>query len=1049
MALGFIGPNRIDRAHTFGIFSAVQTHLRDQPTTFIQSGSLTLDEAPIRHADTAAANPTQDSHEPIPTTTALSHAQPSITDVPSALLRPPDSPLKGDSAPSHDALSPKESEELRAWREQLREASSSKDMQAVLSMAEALLISGTHIASDARHADILEALADIRRPGDPITVGLRLYNHLIQSHITPSLQAYRYTIALLCARDEDVRRAIARAESLQRRDPTALSASNDRIALLKAENNFASALALFGTASSNLSYSFDVDLCNTLLTGCAAAKNVDAALRVVAHLNGAAGPTSLPDVHTFSKLIRVYHAVGDLHGAQAVFNEFKAEAAQRPGLVKVEEPSSAFPWHSMMRAYFNAGRPEEALVLLEEMLSMENDPEDQRSIPAPTQLTYSTMITGFCDMGDISSACAWFDRLLTANDAAAQSDEDSDFETMSQSTATSASSLGPLPPNRVAWAALLSALYKHEDLDAFTKYYALLDDRKTKKFIAGWPLPYLAYFVELTQRSIVHFAPSDPQVDKLLRPLADSLSSDSIRDMQKVQPVVAQVMQLLADHGRLRLTISTIRSLQHCPGFTSTGLQSVVASAISKAVELKRTEDLSMSVLLDAVHMSSNYDLDLLQNPEFASELVAAYVREGLESVRVTVTDPEDWKTLAAAFSSIYTARKSDEVVCRMYQSFVTGLGEVLAKSAIPASISSYLATVIGETLAQDNGIFSDEELTAMLQPFGEEVVARYSPHLSVAEALFDSEPEQSPATSLHPSTVPSPTASPSIRIGESITRFLEDFCAPEYNGVQPLESYHRVMNDMERGLFASPLTLSKYIPLLARHGLYEQSKHTYTSSHPILASLSYDPSFQARSWFAMEDGMMTAAATAGDVIASNVHRARIIEQGGAPSAAAYAALIIASKSMTDDATAASTLFAESQALGVKANTYLYNVVISALSRARRAEEALALFGQMKQEGVRWSSVTYGALIGACTRIGDEQTAKQLFDEMLAHSTLKPRVPPFNTMIQMYVQIKPDREQALHYHQLMVRRRIRPTAHTYKVRLHYYTPNHSLTSRFH
>ena len=95
----------------------------------------------------------------------------------------------------------------------------------------------------------------------------------------------------------------------------------------------------------------------------------------------------------------------------------------------------------------------------------------------------------------------------------------------------------------------------------------------------------------------------------------------------------------------------------------------------------------------------------------------------------------------------------------------------------------------------------------------------------------------------------------------------------------------------------------------------------------------------------------------------AGLHRHRLVERGMAPSADAYATMIASSKDTTDDATVARELFDESQLMGVRPHLYLYNTVISKLSKARKAEMALEMFAQMKAHRVRPSSVTYGAVI--------------------------------------------------------------------------------------
>ena len=167
----------------------------------------------------------------------------------------------------------------------------------------------------------------------------------------------------------------------------------------------------------------------------------------------------------------------------------------------------------------------------------------------------------------------------------------------------------------------------------------------------------------------------------------------------------------------------------------------------------------------------------------------------------------------------------------------------------------------------------------------------------------------------------------------------------------------------------------------------------------------------------------------------ANAHRLRMIAANQVPSASAYAALIATIQERTDDAIVAEELFNESQRLGVRPTTYLFNTIISKLSRARKVEQALRLFDTMQTSNLRPSSVTYGAAINACVRTGDEARATQLFAEMEAQPMFQPRVPPYNTMIQYYVHSVMNRDKALHYYEKMQQAGVRPSAHTYKLLL--------------
>jgi pentatricopeptide repeat protein len=180
---------------------------------------------------------------------------------------------------------------------------------------------------------------------------------------------------------------------------------------------------------------------------------------------------------------------------------------------------------------------------------------------------------------------------------------------------------------------------------------------------------------------------------------------------------------------------------------------------------------------------------------------------------------------------------------------------------------------------------------------------------------------------------------------------------------------------------------------------------------------------------------MIIALAHAGFPDAAHVHRMRILDQGLTPSADAYGVLIQHVKDTTDDTSGAMALFGEASERFVKMNLYLYNNIISKLSKARKADYALELFQQMKASHVVPSSITYGAVIGACARVGDVKSAELLFQEMVHSRNFKPRVPPYNTMMQLHTTTKPNRTSALHYYNEMKQAGVKPSSHTYKVRL--------------
>ena len=248
-------------------------------------------------------------------------------------------------------------------------------------------------------------------------------------------------------------------------------------------------------------------------------------------------------------------------------------------------------------------------------------------------------------------------------------------------------------------------------------------------------------------------------------------------------------------------------------------------------------------------------------------------------------------------------------------------------------------------------------------------------------------------------------------------------------------DAYDILKEHVSNGIYPPPSTV---VPMLCGFGRDGDLKHVdelYAIAQHVIAAQHRNLESRLRGWVQVEDAMITALSHSGESARANAHRERIVAASQVPSASAYAALIATIQERTDDAAIAEDLFNESQRLGVRPTTYLFNTVISKLSRARKAEQALQLFDMMRIARVRPTSVTFGAAINACVRTGDEARATALFAEMESQKSFQPRVPPYNTMIQYYVYSRPQRDQALLYFKKMQEAGVRPSAHTYKLLL--------------
>jgi pentatricopeptide repeat protein len=277
------------------------------------------------------------------------------------------------------------------------------------------------------------------------------------------------------------------------------------------------------------------------------------------------------------------------------------------------------------------------------------------------------------------------------------------------------------------------------------------------------------------------------------------------------------------------------------------------------------------------------------------------------------------------------------------------------------------------------------------------------------------------------------PTEVGSMRIDDYHGRYIDQLNMRYGKDETAVAAYRRFERGAALGTFPSPEVVGRLIEGLGRAGEMAKVDYLYGVAQNIISLLHGTETAQLDGWAAIENSMIIARGHAGDGPSADAHRLRLLQQGLTPTADAYGALIQCVKDTTDDTARALEYFHESQARGVRPNIFLYNTTISKLAKARKADYALELFNKMKSSRIVPSSITYGAVIAACCRVGDNSSAETLFDEMTTQHNFRPRIPPYNTMMQFYVQTKPNRARFLHYYSRLINAGIQPTAHSYKV----------------
>jgi pentatricopeptide repeat protein len=317
--------------------------------------------------------------------------------------------------------------------------------------------------------------------------------------------------------------------------------------------------------------------------------------------------------------------------------------------------------------------------------------------------------------------------------------------------------------------------------------------------------------------------------------------------------------------------------------------------------------------------------------------------------------------------------------------------------------------------------VFAEERESAELQsPVSSELAADSASTSAIdmtsQSDIFSIPPTSASESSMTPPYSPQPPSQHTLHVDLGLSVNVDKHTARN-PPLTPLQAYHQVRKALTMSNAVPHIdALSRLISSLGRIGEEAKVQELYNLCQVVLSS-AVPQSQQAAAWRNVEDAMLNASCFLGHLEQAGAHRARIVQAGMSPSADAYATMIASSKDTTDDALVARELFDESQALGVRPNLYLYNTIISKLSKARKAEVALELFGHMKEAGIRPSSVTYGAVIvsnkrdsfcicvkwfcdaylcqNACCRVGDSESAETLFAEMASQPNFKPRVPPF------------------------------------------------------
>lgn len=919
----------------------------------------------------------------------------------------------------------------------------------------------------------LEALYETRHAGEPLTVILETYNDMLSRGLLPNFRTYHILLRALTDRDYEVDWALKGIETrrkcrVQLGDASVDAAEIDKIEKFRSETNFPSAMSVFQALVSlnSIHRISDATLAN-LLRSCVTHDSVDGAILVWSQIEKR--KSLLPTSAMFKHLIHVFSRAADITAAEEVFKDFRARCWK--GLIAWDHnengqgsSSHVAIYNTMIEAYFNCALPDMAITLLDEMINSTAPAQleavdgitppvptfDPTRPPAPASSTFATILSGFCKANDLDSALLWFHRLLKQKFAPLHPYK---------------STLLPTRPDLIAWRILIEHLAVNGKVDEVNALIMHHRDQKLDRTddieLRHLERHYVQHANLKRAQDLAASATGESSQETIAKAKGylDFLIShqvlipQSARDTKKCQ----QLWEAYITLGYPVEALSVFEAFAHGAAWEMATRRpfSHYLGLFRETIRAKYQEVPPLSISLGIARLASHFKV--LLDLEASVGLVQGYTLEK-DTLTASLT-MEDWTALltgAAEVEALDSATIQKHVPGYAFEGLLSLLADIHRTSAefdFNAIPSEYMNKVVKAAVLV-HGIDAVRSFASNFDsPFVTILNDQYPP-LEPSSASAETGQVSNSSTTSSPSlasTAPTSVETASETASEAaarryekqfffdpkLTQELDEMITKAHKWSDLSSACRSVKGSFFHGFrkrqVPSPYVIGKTIGFLGRSADVEGAKRVYDKAQAILTSMADRPQEQSEMWFLVEDSMVIALAQANDIDGAHVHRLRILEHGRAPSADAYGGLILGVRDTTDDTSNAMALFQESQMRGVRPNQYLYNNIISKLAKARKADQALELFHLMRQNGVSPSSITYGALIGACARVGDVESAETLFEEMVQQNKFKPRVPPYNTMMQLYTTTKPNRERALYYYNQLLAAGVLPSPYTFKV----------------
>ncbi|PKY03765.1 hypothetical protein P168DRAFT_297647 [Aspergillus campestris IBT 28561] len=863
------------------------------------------------------------------------------------------------------------------------------------------------LASGKQFAEIPGAFAALLRDGLTPTVGaynallesavqlhgdaaqaiqkaLDVYSDMLRRRVVPDEQTYETLVRLFVVRAHETITAKgsleqdrARFGGMEKPGEFMLMSSELERAIVDEDHSLGIAMKLFTTATTrHADFVFSLDTYRQLITACAREGQVEAMVRVYAHMES---NKVTPHASIFPPMIDAFASTGDLQSAVECYNEYKALAiADDNGTFSIVQRRDGEVYAALVQAYMSCGKEDDAMRFVERIRGSFDGVTDDRSTrqdalesvivrdglraleQAHARLrdgARNQAIAAICvaaaDAGDLSTASRAYDSL--PNDDGA----------LRRGPAVSLLALhvrqGHVTAARPLWLQLSTVDQATADLVQPTTMYAVA------LLKSGQIDPALLETRNMFAR--IRTAAADQQLP--LHPIREQINES----LDLVGRVLIQTAAVLSPSAIMTL----LWSMADNGGMVFPLAEHAVANLGPVAITHLAPADLTLALQVQA---------GMLVHPRAAARDVAHPIRFAhLLDVALATGRPLDAVTAQAVDQAVGQLFPSRPDLVQRWHDHRGMLMSPVSRS--PSSFPSDRHTPVSERSALTSAPSEDA-----FDPYASATDFRGS--ALIAEAL----------------------ESASGRLEPHLNRSLDR------------------LRDMRRaGRHPRYITYAKMITAAAKVHRLDLAHEILNMARRDVPALAQYPAVQY-GWVSILDAMVAACLTLGDRHLAAKYHQELRTVGSAPSANTFGLYITTLKESTktfDEATEALKIFHRAVAEGVEPTSFLYNALIGKLGKARRIDDCLLYFAEMRARGVRPTSVTYGTVVNALCRVSDERFAEEMFEEMESMPNYKPRPAPYNSMIQYFLTTKRDRRRVLAYYERMRRRNIAPTMHTYKL----------------